>query len=62
MSARHAAPPDRDRLGTVLTASWAVLHLLGFATLGLLFHERPAVADHRATPADSVPDSEPAPA
>ncbi len=61
MSARHAAPPDRDRLGAVLTASWAVLHLLGFATLGLLLHERPAVAD-QATPSESVPDSEPAPA
>ncbi len=61
MSARHAAPPDRDRLGTVLAASWALLHLLGFGVLGLAVHDSGTVAN-RATPADSVPDSEPAPA
>ncbi|MFD7238278.1 hypothetical protein ACFWAT_23610 [Streptomyces syringium] len=62
MSARHAAP-DRDRFGTVLTASWAVLYLLGFGTLGLaVYGERATVADHGATPVESVPDSEPAPA
>ncbi|WP_225826046.1 hypothetical protein [Streptomyces naphthomycinicus] len=62
MSARHAAP-DRDRLGTALAARWAVLHLLGFATLGLVMcDERSTATDHRAAPGDFVRDSEPAPA
>ncbi|GAA0482811.1 hypothetical protein GCM10009544_50910 [Streptomyces stramineus] len=56
-----SAPPDRDRLGTVLATTWALLHLLALGALGsLAMHERPAVADHMATLADSVPDSEPA--
>ncbi|WP_327067573.1 hypothetical protein [Kitasatospora sp. NBC_01302] len=37
-SPRHRAP-DRDRLGTFLTASWAALHLPVFLLLGLSIHQ-----------------------
>ncbi|GAA1964018.1 hypothetical protein [Kitasatospora viridis] len=40
---RHAAP-DRDRLGTFLTACWAALHLPVLALLGLTVHNHPAAA------------------
>ncbi|MFJ7277308.1 hypothetical protein [Kitasatospora sp. NPDC098663] len=41
---RHAAPADRDRLGTFLTASWAALHL---PVLALAVHNHPAEASPR---------------
>ncbi|MFJ6617346.1 hypothetical protein ACIQOW_07155 [Kitasatospora sp. NPDC091335] len=53
-SRRHAAPPDRDRLGTFLTASWAALHLPVLALLGLAVHNHPAEASPQA--AATVPD------
>ncbi|MFD0348214.1 hypothetical protein ACFQ0M_23665 [Kitasatospora aburaviensis] len=47
-SRRHAAPADRDRLGTFLTASWAALHLPVLTLLGLAVHHHPAEASPRA--------------
>ncbi|CAN3978226.1 hypothetical protein [Kitasatospora purpeofusca] len=45
---RHAAPPDPDRLGTFLTASWAALHLPVLVLLGLAVQQqvdaRPEIA------------------
>ncbi|MGW1764021.1 hypothetical protein ACWCQL_08025 [Streptomyces sp. NPDC002073] len=50
--ARHAAPVDRDRLGTFLTSSWAVLNLVGIGLLGALIDHAqtdPAAASPAAT-------------
>ncbi|MFE2106817.1 hypothetical protein ACFXAF_13230 [Kitasatospora sp. NPDC059463] len=51
---RHAAPADRDRLGTFVTASWAALHLPVLALLGLAVHDHPSEASPRM--AATVPD------
>ncbi|MFF7455276.1 hypothetical protein [Kitasatospora sp. NPDC008115] len=51
---RHAAPADRDRLGTFLTASWVALHLPVLALLGVAVHDHPAEASPRM--AATVPD------
>ncbi|MET8698374.1 hypothetical protein ABZW10_05800 [Kitasatospora sp. NPDC004723] len=53
-SRRHAAPADRDRLGTFLTASWAALHLPVLALLGLAVHNHLTEASPRM--AATVPD------
>ncbi|MFE7188118.1 hypothetical protein [Kitasatospora sp. NPDC057541] len=57
-SRRHAAPADRDRLGTFLTASWAALHLPVLTLLGLAVHHHPADASlQSAATAPDVPAS-----
>ncbi|MCZ4120207.1 hypothetical protein [Streptomyces sp. H39-S7] len=58
MSARHTAP-DRDRLGAVLTASWAALHLARIAALGLAVHQQQIINDTRTGHTASAPDTEP---
>ncbi|MEU7093056.1 hypothetical protein [Kitasatospora aureofaciens] len=50
----NAAPPGRDRLGTVLTAVWAALHLPALALTGLLVHHQ--VEARSEVAAASAPD------
>ncbi|MGW3075113.1 hypothetical protein [Kitasatospora sp. NPDC001132] len=50
---RHAAVPDRDRLGTFLAASWAALHLPALALLGLSVHHQ---VEERPQAAATTPD------
>ncbi|WP_369185823.1 hypothetical protein [Streptomyces sp. Y1] len=53
-AARHAAPPDRERLHTFLAISWASLHLPVLALLGLAVQRHvDAMPD---APAATVPD------
>ncbi|MFE6744731.1 hypothetical protein ACFVGM_02655 [Kitasatospora purpeofusca] len=49
---RHAAP-DRDRLGTFLTASWTALHLPVLVLLGLAVDHQ---AEARPQVAATTPD------
>lgn len=50
---RHAAAPDRDRLGTFLAASWAALHLPVLVLLGFAVHHQ---AEARPQAAANTPD------
>ncbi|WP_030247572.1 hypothetical protein [Streptomyces sp. NRRL S-350] len=53
---RHAAPPDRDRLGTLLTASWAALHVPVLVLLGLAVqHQHDARPEVAAAAAPDLP-------
>ncbi len=50
---RHAAP-DRDRVGSLLTASWAALHVAAVSLLGLGVYQ--AESSHAVPMSASVPD------
>lgn len=53
--ARHAALADRDRLGTFLASSWALLNLVGIGLLGVLI-DHAQTSPVAAAPATSALD------
>jgi hypothetical protein len=50
---RHSAP-DRVRVGTLLTVSWATLHVAAISVLGIAVHQ--ADTSHSAPIGASAPD------